>query len=111
VAQHVVEGRSTFGLLVCSTGIGMCMTANKVPGIRAALVVNEKMAALAREHNDANLLCLGANVISAEEAKRILDTFLEAHFEGGRHERRVKKMEAGAHSAALRLYSVDHEIA
>ncbi len=86
VAQSVAEGSSELGLLVCTSGVGMSITANKVPGVRAALVFNEEMARLCRQHNDANVLCLGAKVIPSEDATKILDAFLSAHFEGGRRQ-------------------------
>ena len=69
----------------------MSIAANKVPGVRAALVCDEKMAALARQHNNANVLCLGGKFFDSEHASRIVDAFLDAQFEGGRHERRVQK--------------------
>src|SRR2546422_6970112 len=71
----------------------MSIAANKVPGARAALVFDEKMAALARQHNNANVLCLGGKFVSPDQAKKIVDAFLDAHFEGGRHERPVTKVE------------------
>ncbi len=110
VAEAVVTGKSDFGLLVCATGIGMSITANKVPGIRAALVINEEMAGLTREHNDANVLCLGSKLVSPELAGKLVDLFLAIKFEGGRHERRVKKMENSTPSHSQRLRSVDPEI-
>ena len=112
VGERVIGEKAELGLLVCSTGVGMSMTANKVPGIRAALVFSEAMATLARQHNDANVLCLGAKVTPPELAKKIVDAFLSAHFEGGRHERRIIKMEnIAASSNELRLKAVDPEIA
>ncbi len=111
VAEMVLSRRAELGLLVCTTGVGMCMAANKVPGIRAALVVNEQMAVLARQHNDANVLCLGATITPPETARKIVDAFLSAHFEGGRHERRIIKMENTAASQDLNLKAVDPEIA
>ena len=93
VAQRVAQGEASMGLLCCSTGIGMSMAANKVAGVRAALVTNEDMARLTREHNDANVLCLGARNNSTAECIKILHAFLEARFEGGRHERRIQKIE------------------
>ena len=110
VAHAVASGLADFGLLCCSTGIGMSMAANKVPGIRAALVVNPEMATLTREHNDANVLCLGAKTSSPEQALQILDAFLTAGFAGGRHERRVKKIEDDMHPE-LTLNAVDPAIA
>jgi RpiB/LacA/LacB family sugar-phosphate isomerase len=95
VAGAVAAGQSDFGLLVCSTGIGMSMAANKVPGVRAALVTDERVATLTRQHNDANVLCIGASVVTTDQAFKIADAFFKAQFEGGRHERRVKKLEDG----------------
>jgi RpiB/LacA/LacB family sugar-phosphate isomerase len=111
VGEAVSAGREDFGLLVCSTGVGMSMAANKIPGIRAALVVDEHTAVLSREHNDANVLCLGAINTPPEVAKRIVDAFLAARFEGGRHERRIKKMEPDSSPLALKLQAVDPAIA
>ncbi len=93
VSHRVASGQASLGLLCCSTGIGMSMAANKVTGIRAALVTSEEMARLTRQHNDANVLCLGARNNSAAECVKILQAFVEARFEGGRHERRIKKIE------------------
>jgi len=111
VGEAVAAGRNDFGLLICATGIGMSMAANKVAGVRAALVRDAHTAALARQHNNANVLCLGATSTPPEEARRILDVFLAAKFEGGRHERRVSKMEPSVTPASLRLHTVDPEIA
>ena len=111
VAQNVSGGRSDLGILVCSTGIGMSIAANKVPGARAALVFDERMASLARQHNNANVLCLGEKVVSAETALKIVDSFLEAHFEGGRHERRVSKLERGSGTPLARVRAVDADVA
>ena len=111
VAQNVGGGRSQVGILVCATGVGMSIAANKVPGVRAALVVDERMALLARQHNDANVLCLGEKVVSAETALKIVDAFLGGRFEGGRHERRVNKFERSAGSALARIKAVDAEVA
>lgn len=110
VAEAVADGESEYGLLVCASGVGMSITANKVPGVRAALVFNEEMARLAREHNDANVLCIGAKFVDAPTAIRICDTFINTKFEGGRHERRVRKMESSATPPSLRLRVVDPEI-
>ncbi len=93
-----LQQRRNLGVLICTTGVGMCMAANKVPGIRAAQVCDEPMAALARQHNNANVLCLAAKFTPPEIAKKIVDAFLNAHFEGGRHERRLNKMENFVHS-------------
>lgn len=96
VAADVTAGRSRFGVLVCSTGVGISIAANKVHGIRAALVHNVEMAGLARQHNDANVLCLGRRYVSPELGAACLDAFLAATFEGGRHARRVGQMEPGS---------------
>jgi glycine hydroxymethyltransferase len=109
-AEYVAAGRADAGLLVCTTGIGMSIAANKVPGIRAALVMDERTAALSRQHNNANMICLGAKLVNAETARRIVDAFLAAQFEGGRHERRVSKFETAIFRHDLRLRSVDPEI-
>jgi ribose 5-phosphate isomerase B len=94
VARQVASGAFDRGVLVCGTGIGMAIAANKVPGIRAAPVVDEQSAALSREHNDANVLALGARVTSTELAVRLLDLFLDTPFSGGRHQRRLDKLTA-----------------
>jgi ribose 5-phosphate isomerase B len=81
------------GILVCGTGIGMSIVANKVAGVRAALCNDELTAQMSRRHNDANILCLAADVVGEEMMRRIVQAWLEAHFEGGgRHARRVKKI-------------------
>lgn len=86
---------TAIGLLVCGSGQGVCMTANKYPHLRAALAWNSEIAQLARAHNNANVLCLPGRFISAADAQQVLKTFLSTPFEGGRHERRVVKMTAG----------------
>jgi glycine hydroxymethyltransferase len=111
VAEAVAGHKAEHGLLVCTTGIGMSITANKTPGIRAALVSEPQMAELTRRHNDANVLCLSGKFTSPEEAKRILDVFLNTKFEGGRHERRVNKMEPKMILPEYRLRNVDAAIA
>ncbi len=111
LAQKVLTHKAELGLLICTTGAGMCMAANKVPGIRAAQAFDESMAALARQHNNANVLCLGAKFTSPELAKGILNAFLTARFEGGRHERRIEKLEHLASVNELNLRTVDPEIA
>jgi RpiB/LacA/LacB family sugar-phosphate isomerase len=111
VAESVAHHKADFGLLICTTGIGMSMSANKVPGVRAALAADEETAALARRHNNANVLCLAGGTIPPDEARKILDAFLSAKFEGGRHERRVNKMEIQKIVATdLRLRAVDPTI-
>jgi RpiB/LacA/LacB family sugar-phosphate isomerase len=111
VGEAVAAGRNDFGLLICATGIGMSMAANKVAGVRAALVRDEHTATLARQHNNANVLCLGATSTSPDQARRILDVFLASQFEGGRHERRISKMEPPPTPLSLRMQTVDPEIA
>ena len=111
VCQKVLEQKAELGLLICTTGVGMCMTANKISGIRAAQAFSEPMAILARQHNNANVLCLGAKTTTPELAKKIVDAFLSAHFEGGRHERRINKMENISSDHQLKLKAVDPEIA
>src|SRR5258708_5740837 len=94
VGHDVSEQRADLGILVCGSGIGMAITANKVDGIRAANVSTEYEAEMSREHNNANVLALGARIISADEAFRIVDKWLATPFAGGRHERRVEKITA-----------------
>jgi RpiB/LacA/LacB family sugar-phosphate isomerase len=111
VAEAVAAGKAELGLLVCTSGVGVCITANKVSGARAALVGDAETAALCRRHNDVNVLCLSGKNIAIELAKKILEAFINAKFEGGRHERRVLKMDAKFAPANLRLRNVDPEIA
>lgn len=92
VAAAVEKKEFDLGLLVCGSGNGVAMAANKHAGIRAAICWNKELASLAREHNDANILCLPARFISQDEAEQILDQFLNSSFEGGRHARRVNKI-------------------
>ncbi len=94
VAGRVVSGQSDRGILICGTGIGMAMAANKVRGIRAASVTDEVGARLARQHNDANVLALGGRVTPPDTAARLVRIFLDTPFEGGRHQRRVDKIAA-----------------
>jgi len=91
-AEAVARGEYDQGLLVCGSGTGMAIAANKVPGIRAAVAWDENIARLAREHNDANVLSLAARYVPFEELEKIVKAFLETGFDGGRHERRVKKI-------------------
>lgn len=93
VAQSVLSGEADFGVLMCGSGNGINMSANKHKGIRAALCWNSEIAGLARQHNNANILVLPARYISKEEAKKCLDTFLSEKFEGGRHQARVEKID------------------
>jgi len=92
VAQAVARRRANLGILMCSSGIGMSITANKVKGVRAAQCFNELMATRSRQHNNANVLCLGADFISRRKALAILRAWLKAGFEGGRHSRRLRKI-------------------
>lgn len=91
-ARDVAQGHSDRGVLVCSTGIGMSMAANKVHGVRAALAVGEDEVRLTREHNDANVLTLGARSLDEDRAMDLIRIFLETEFQGGRHARRVAKI-------------------
>ncbi len=92
VASMVERGEAAFGVLVCGSGNGVCMTANKHSGVRAALCWNVELAQLARQHNNANVLCIPARFVSYELALQMLEAFANTAFEGGRHERRVEKM-------------------
>ena len=92
VAGEVEKGNYDLGILICGTGIGVDMTANKHQGIRSALCWNKDIARLARSHNKANVICLPGRFITFEEAKDILDTFLNTEFEGGRHQNRINKI-------------------
>ncbi len=94
VAEEVESGKSDFGIVICGSGNGINMTVNKHKGIRSALCWTPEIAALARQHNNANVLALPARFISQEEGVKITETFLEAEFEGGRHQRRVDKISA-----------------
>jgi ribose 5-phosphate isomerase B len=94
VAEAVALGTARFGVLVCGTGIGMSISANKVKGVRAAHCTTEYEARMARAHNDANVLCLGERVLGAGQAGAVVDAFLSQPFEGGRHQRRVDKIVA-----------------
>lgn len=92
VARAVTGGSADLGILVCGTGIGMAIAANKFVGIRAASVVDLESARLSREHNDANVLALGARVTAPDTALQIVMTFLDTPFAGGRHQRRIEKI-------------------
>ena len=94
VAQAVASGEADRGIVICGTGIGISISANKVKGIRAALCTNEYMAKMARKHNDANILAFGARVLGIDVALGIVDVFFETEFEGGRHERRVNEIKS-----------------
>jgi RpiB/LacA/LacB family sugar-phosphate isomerase len=110
-AQAIADGRAELGLLCCTSGAGICIAANKVAGVRAGQAENEEDASLMRRHNDANILCLSGHKTSIEAAKKILDAFIAGKFEGGRHERRVLKMDVRFAPANLRLRNVDPAVA
>lgn len=94
VARAVVEGRADRGVLVCGSGIGVCIAANKVPGVRAATVNEPLSARLSREHNDANVICLGERLVGPEMAWEIVKTFLTTDHQGGQHSVRVQQIAA-----------------
>jgi ribose 5-phosphate isomerase B len=96
VVAEIIAGRAERGILICGTGIGMSMAANRHPGIRAALCHDGYTAEMARRHNDANVLCLGARVLGVGVAEQVVEIFLATAFEGGRHQRRVTKIEPGS---------------
>ena len=94
-ARAIAEGKAERGILICGTGIGMSIVANKVAGIRAAVCHDELTAQISRRHNDANVLCLAADILGDDVAKRIVEAWLDTPFEsGGRHSRRVGKIQA-----------------
>ena len=98
LAKEVSEGRAKRGVLLCGTGLGMSYVANRYPHVRAAVTWSPEVAELAKSHNDANVLVLPARFVTDEEAKEILRVWLKTPFEGGRHERRVVKIEPNAES-------------
>jgi len=94
VTETILAGKAERGILICGTGIGISIVANRHPGIRAATCATEDMARLAREHNDANVICVGQRILSLEECIKLVDIWLETPFsEGERHQRRVSKMD------------------
>jgi len=93
VGEAVAEGQYERGVLLCGSGTGMAISANKVPGVRAAVAWNEDIAKLSRQHNNANVLAIPARFISLDELQKIVKAWFSADFEGGRHERRVEKIE------------------
>ena len=95
VAVSVEKNESAFGILICGTGNGVCMTANKHQGIRAAICWGEEIVKLAREHNNANVICIPARFVREAEAEKMLQLFINTPFEGGRHQRRVEKIAEG----------------
>lgn len=94
VAEEVAAGKADSGILVCGSGIGMSIAANKVHGVRAAHVTSEMEAQLSREHNDANILTVGGRVLDEATARKIVDRWLKTDFAGGRHQQRVEKITA-----------------
>lgn len=92
VGRAVARGEVERGVLICGSGIGISMAANKIAGVRAALCWNEETARLAREHNDANIICFGARFIEPAQAARMVSVFMETEFAGGRHAGRVRKL-------------------
>lgn len=100
VAEAVASGKDERGVLICATGHGMCIAANKVHGVRAVNCRDVVDAEMSRLHNDANVLCLSADLLSEEVIERMVKTWLETRFEGGRHERRLEK---------VKQYEHDHE--
>lgn len=94
VGSAVAGGASDLGILICGSGIGMCIAANKVKGIRAALVHDELTAEMSRGHNNANVICLSADLLGQKLIEKIVEVWLNTSFEGGRHERRVRKIHA-----------------
>lgn len=94
VGRAVADKRADAGVLICGTGIGMSIAANKIPGVRAALVHDELTAGLAKSHNNANVLCLSGDLLGERKIAAIIEKWLDTEFEGGRHERRVEKISA-----------------
>lgn len=93
VGKRVASGKADRGVTICGSGIGISLAANKVPGIRAALCSEPLSAELSRQHNDANIVSVGARLIGSDMAKRIVEVFMKTEFEGGRHQRRVDLIE------------------
>ncbi len=92
VARAVSTGEADKGVLICGTGIGMSIVANKFPGIRAALITDEFTARMSKEHNNANIIVMGGRVLSPEQARKMVQVWLETAYEGGRHQRRLDKI-------------------
>lgn len=91
-AEKIAKNEADYGIIICGSGIGISIAANRIAGARAALCTTEEMAQLARQHNNANILALGARLTSPEEAAKITQAFLNTEFEGGRHTKRVEKL-------------------
>lgn len=94
VGRSIISGECDRGILICGTGIGMSLAANKLNGIRAAVCTEEYSCEFTRRHNDSNILCMGGRVIDAEKAVKLVDIFLNTEFEGGRHQRRIDQIAA-----------------
>ena len=92
IAKEIQSEKGDLGIIICGTGNGVCMTANKFKGIRAVICWNEEIAKLAKQHNNANIICIPSRFIKVEEALKIIESFILEKFEGGRHERRIKKI-------------------
>ena len=92
IAKEIQSEKGDLGILICGTGNGVCMTANKFKGIRAVICWNKEIAKLAKQHNNANIICIPSRFIKVEEAIKIIESFILEKFEGGRHERRIKKI-------------------
>lgn len=92
VAEKIDDGEHERGILICGSGQGMCMTANKYKNVRAALVYDDKSAKMTRQHNNANILCLPGRELSEENLKKMVEIWLDTDFDGGRHQRRVNKI-------------------
>lgn len=92
VAREVSEQKSDRGILICGTGIGMCIVANKFPGVRAASIVDEHMSEMSRRHNDLNVLCVSGDMLSGKTIDQLVEIWLTTPFEGGRHNRRLEKI-------------------
>jgi len=92
IAKEIQSEKGDLGILICGTGNGVCMTANKFKGIRAVICWNKEIARLAKQHNNANIICIPSRFIKVKEAIKIIESFILEKFEGGRHERRIKKI-------------------
>ena len=92
IAKEIQSEKGDLGILICGTGNGVCMTANKFKGIRAVICWNKEIAKLAKKHNNANIICIPSRFIKVEDAIKIIESFILEKFEGGRHERRIKKI-------------------
>lgn len=93
MAEHILAGKSDLGILICGTGVGISIAANRHKGIRAALIYNENVAELAKEHNNANVLVFGGRTMKPEDVVRYCRIFLDSEFQGGRHLNRIKKLD------------------